>query len=661
MLDSLSQARLAEVLTEYEDVASGIPAPSGCDGDVDTFLAKWRAESPGSISDEFAGCVVRMWSGHRVRQLSADLIALNIALERRRLMLCNAAAWTWLTVSCVDAAAIIVGRLLESQHALRKSSDWFERLVRDIFFTVRSRKSKTLCSRDYCPNLVVGESSARVAAPRTSRETITLAVTDALVSVLESWLGFPARTKQFSAYFVVFLLQTIPNEDVLLLPEIWNAHQSVGARILGRRGTRPTSFRVSDFHPFIKALQAHPIASPDSREARLLQRISAARARCQTSLHEVSSALQSALPALPRHATTPSSSQAHRSGPAAAVDPTQVDTGSTSASPTRPIARLASAAAAARSKPLAVLPPVATPAQQGVHLLIRFLRDAMAVVRDPSSSSFTSLQRRIASDLDRFLPMREHGRSRIKVRGPGGAFHPDIIDLPGGFASCVLTRSHLFNSPLLLTLRSSSYYSSMEQWQNTLVLHGYDGTDNDTIRKSLTGVLNMSSYGQPQIQRFYKAWTDPENYSLLEEDFRTMWQEAQNTDSNNPEDKKIQFLDFLQWTQAVTEEKEKLFPLCGSLTGYLLTADFVYAGRVARPSLDEVGNVIHGMKLGSWNGLKAIGQPLAPKASCADVIGCFKSVYTAVEKAFTEEERAWMGFDAIMLEHALCKYQRVVN
>ncbi|KAI0681802.1 hypothetical protein C8T65DRAFT_751241 [Cerioporus squamosus] len=130
VLDSFSEANLNQVLSKYKAMALKTPSLPGFDSDIDTFLVKWRAQTPGTISRDFAQSVSRMWRVHEVRASTADFFELNIALERRRLMLCNAAAWTWLTVSCVDAASAIVARLGDKQQATEDtSSDWLERLV----------------------------------------------------------------------------------------------------------------------------------------------------------------------------------------------------------------------------------------------------------------------------------------------------------------------------------------------------------------------------------------------------------------------------------------------------------------------------------------------------------------------------------------------------
>ncbi|TFK80210.1 hypothetical protein K466DRAFT_504286 [Polyporus arcularius HHB13444] len=289
----------------------------------------------------------------------------------------------------------------------------------------------------------------------------------------------------------------------------------------------------------------------------------------------------------------------------------------------------------------------------------------MVVVREPSRESFSVVQTKIASNLDRFLPFREHGLSRRKVQGVGGAFHPAIMDLPGGFASCVLTRTHLFNSRLLLELRSSSHYRSLAEWKQTLLDHGFqepspDDKEQKTAIASLTPILNMSSYGQPQCRRFKAVLKDPVKYFQQEQQFRDLWARVQATNTDDPELKKIPFLRFLKWTQS-TVNSQKVFPMLGNLTGYLLSADFVYAGRVARPSVEEIGRVIARMGLGSLRGLIALGHPLTMDSSAEQVADAFKYVHDELEKAFTAEEREWMMFDPIMVEHTLCKYNRVLG
>lgn len=633
VLDAFSQANLRDVLRRYQTMAQSealrLPGPE-CE--VDTFLARWRSETPSKLNLQFAGSVSRMWRVHKVRQASADLYELNIALDRRRLMLCNAAAWTWLTVHVVDAATLIADQLVEDRDAFCDSSDWLERLVRELFLIVRSRSTGVVSSEKFLLNVDVPPTIAHVRQNRVPLRDTTPAVTNALVQVLETWLTFPSRTQLFAAYFVIHLLHTVQNEDALLLLPVWRAHQQVLTQVLGRRGAKAAALSSQDLDPFISALQNHAIASLESPESHLLRQISSARALCIPHLQEVSSTLSQLFPSEACASSSSSTSATRRSAALPKI----------SALPAPP----------QRRNPCQPTPDIAT----GIQSLIQFIRDAMAVVRNPSSQSFSPVQKTIASDLDYYLPMREHGCSRRKVRQSGGAFHPAIMDLPGGFASCVLTRTHLFNSRLLLELRPSSYYTSVAEWRKTLRDHGYDATDKDTVMKTLKPILNLSSYGSPQYPRYDDVDDDPALYFRQEARFHQMWAEVQANDE--PALQKIPFQRFLTWTQSKVDDK-KIFPLLGNLTGYLLTADFVYAERVAAPSVEELGRIIHKMQLGSLKGLIALGHPLTKQSPRDDVMKAFKHVYGALEEAFTAEEQEWMVFDPIMVEHSLCKYNRM--
>ncbi|TFK78583.1 hypothetical protein K466DRAFT_606849, partial [Polyporus arcularius HHB13444] len=358
----------------------------GSDSEVDTFLTRWRSESPHKLNLQFAQSVSRMWRVHKVRQDAANLFELNIALERRRLMLCNAAAWTWLTVHVVDAASPLVDQLVRNRRALSTSTDWLERLVRDIFLMVRSRKPGDLRSEHYLPDLDVPPAVVRVRGRQVPLSETVAVVTGEVVQALENWLQFPSRSQLFAACFVIHVLNTVQNDDALLLQPVWLAHQEVRAQVLGRRKARVTALAPADLQPFISAFESLPIASPDSTESELLRQISYARARCIPHLQEITATL---LPLLPSQNTSSSSTSL--------VSPNPFP---------------------AKSRPRSTRAAVpCNPTSHGgadIPALVEFIRDAMAVVRNPTPQSFSPVQQKIASNLDRFLPMREHGCSRQK-------------------------------------------------------------------------------------------------------------------------------------------------------------------------------------------------------------------------------------------------------
>ena len=62
--------------------------------------------------------------------------------------------------------------------------------------------------------------------------------------------------------------------------------------------------------------------------------------------------------------------------------------------------------------------------------------------------------------------------------------------------------------------------------------------------------------------------------------------------------------------------------------------------------------------MGSLTGLRTTGQ-VGDDASNDDIHRGFTRVYDYLDRELTAQEKACMVFDPIMVEHLLCKYQRV--
>ena len=88
-----------------------------------------------------------------------------------------------------------------------------------------------------------------------------------------------------------------------------------------------------------------------------------------------------------------------------------------------------------------------------VHVLERYAKHllpvAAALVHGTALPNPSELQSLVMQQPDHFLPFRELAPSRRRVTAPGGPFHPELIDVPGAFASCIIFRTLLFDSPIL--------------------------------------------------------------------------------------------------------------------------------------------------------------------------------------------------------------------
>ncbi|KAI0735666.1 hypothetical protein C8Q76DRAFT_612097 [Earliella scabrosa] len=270
----------------------------------------------------------------------------------------------------------------------------------------------------------------------------------------------------------------------------------------------------------------------------------------------------------------------------------------------------------------------------GLDDLTRFLNHVLPLALGHDVTNPTPLQTVMLARPDHYLPFRELATCRQRVSGPGGPYHKDRRDLPGAFPSWLIFRALLFDSPVMRE-RTLGYFKNHEAWLAFLEEEGYQANN----RASENRFFNVSAYGSPQNQRRAHGLEYAKQY--FEEEGKWL----QLTVDGTPVFRKIPYVNL---------------PLVGKLTGYLLAADLVYASKVQAPTLQELALVIRRNDLGSLRGLRTANQlsDSDGQPSYAEVDAAFQRVYHHLENALSPEVRRRIGFDGIMVEHLLCKFQR---
>lgn len=120
--------------------------------------------------------------------------------------------------------------------------------------------------------------------------------------------------------------------------------------------------------------------------------------------------------------------------------------------------------------------------------------------------------------------------------------------------------------------------------------------------------------------------------------------------------------DTAQWLQHV---KMPHMGKVGNLTGYLFLADLACSGVVQEPTAEEVGYYVAKMDKGAWTALDELGLTL-PRNHATEVsiledmaAGAFEQLYDDLRAVLGEQTATKLEFSPILLEHVLCKYQRL--
>ncbi|RDX46204.1 hypothetical protein OH76DRAFT_1356310 [Lentinus brumalis] len=297
----------------------------------------------------------------------------------------------------------------------------------------------------------------------------------------------------------------------------------------------------------------------------------------------------------------------------------------------------------------------------GLAALHHMVQQLLPIARGDPIPSPTAVQQAVLRNSDHFSPFRNLATSRLRTTSNQGPFHPDNVDKPGAYPSCVISRALIFDTPFQHD-ETFGYFSSKADW---------DAQDADAVKKctkvmqaATQRILNVKCYGSPQAQRISDGMDAVKSYFEYEPKYNALLA------SHAPHP--VPFVIFYDWTQGkeqitgkngkVKNRRFKKLLLLGGLTGYLLTADLVYAGKVAPPTLAEVAEVLRRNKMGSLSGLEEAGLIRSKKnATEAEVLNAFTRVFNFLSTRIDISDKQLIGFDAVMVEHLLCKFSRLTS
>jgi len=109
-----------------------------------------------------------------------------------------------------------------------------------------------------------------------------------------------------------------------------------------------------------------------------------------------------------------------------------------------------------------------------------------------------------------------------------------------------------------------------------------------------------------------------------------------------------------------TVEFFKQFDLIGPLIAVLMAGDYACAGKFDMPDAYTMGGYIKLISAGALGCMNLMGTVVGKgtKETCRMA---FENLYCELDEQLTEAEKKRIGFSAIMLEHAMCKYYKSVK
>lgn len=275
-------------------------------------------------------------------------------------------------------------------------------------------------------------------------------------------------------------------------------------------------------------------------------------------------------------------------------------------------------------------PPEPSDLSPRFKLFFSFLEAAIDLTREDTSFSYTKTQEKITGDPDYYLPFRQLSPSKhIVLCDPQGPFSPTKLRTRKGLFDAIIFRLITQASPILLQERRVVFGSPANF---ELAIEG-KGDRHQYCKPNATGQHNRF-LNIPHIPVYWENTAD--------------W----NSIANRPG---ITLNSLLEWFTGSEGHATRFYGM-GPLVGWLLASDYAYAGLVDMPDAREVGKIIFKINAGGRGGLRLLGLDADTASACGESMS---NLWDEICDHFDAAEIKEMGLNAITLEHALCKFERL--
>ena len=254
---------------------------------------------------------------------------------------------------------------------------------------------------------------------------------------------------------------------------------------------------------------------------------------------------------------------------------------------------------------------------------------------------------RVSRKLDNYLPFRRHAPSLSNARQH---IYADIDRLKCndgvGFFNILAFRGVFFGSPFAQSDRFR-WFDSLADWE----LFRATGEEEEDGYNGEEYYVKKNCYGQSQPTR---------ELSLLSSywEKRLLWNDMFNQQKNPSVMQVYRWLISAVANNKGGTKKTTLFPNIGNLSALLICGDLVEAGILDMPSASDWAASINKMGKGSKDGMVTCGL-VGTDCGREEFCKAFVSLDNALQAELTKEEKDRMGYNIIMLEHALCKIKRI--
>ncbi|KAJ6576001.1 hypothetical protein DFH09DRAFT_1078357 [Mycena vulgaris] len=591
-------------------------------------------EDPDAV--ETTSVISGIWPKLSVLTGHESVMALTTRLHRHSIMVTNYYAWRWLDSYCTSQIELIFGERPAT------AANWLASLTRDVKNLIENRtQSKDFDAQKYGLSI---SGASQVFQYRSPAPRFILAD-----EVLPELARVPNDTlARYQAWFTHLVILRW-GEHALLLDEVWKSYTHLRRYVLG--DAKDKVVVIERLRVLSGELANHPLADSTSLEAETLANIagliqqvkSGDLSYCTIEYPEPSAELDDDPPlaeesdvVIPDAAIQDDQDSPSHSGESGPEDDSSASEGAAPVQSAQNYLDLG--------------------AEQMEQEFYRFLQEA-SDLRGPPLHALNDFQGKLNGSMDYLFPGREFAPSRQRVLATDGPYTAERIRTNAGFLSAVIFRGCTFGTEFLA--QYPTFFADIGEFHSV---------------KALATADYRTKYGKDPPEKFFclRGAYGPSNHRRLISlaDTYATAIEADSWAAKFEGQDKVPFVECFNWLSGdIPRTGCKRFPVLGPLGSYLLTADLVYASAVMTPTLDEMGYIIRELNKGAVAGLEML-RLIPPrkrlergcqKANVNDCRRAFRAIYNKVMKGVPQKARDRLGFDFIVLEHALCKLSRCAS
>lgn len=529
--------------------------------------------------------------------------------------------WTWLHIHCVEFIRAILTNI-------EVADSWIKRLV----MLVRETVTNGICDRSIWPSdvdqhLLGEEYLFHTAYPIYDRENQAKRIEAHVVSVIQHWLGYPTScVSDYQGRFISTITQEW-SPAILYLDVIWDAFQHIRSQVIGPYS--PTNDMAHIFQPVLNAMQSHSLARPDSEQHAMVLLLSSFVVGFEEGNFSMAVDLDT------RNREDEDAMLLDEEDSPPDIRDQNEDNTSPLLDEDRDY-------------------PIPLTARHNLSRLLDYINELYPIISHPTEITSivnpTNLQSSVLHDMDKLIPFRERAPSRTLMQQDLSPFSQSMARTRKGLFSALSWRGITYHTTF--SLETSPVFDDIDDWNARLIAMEHRPNEL-SLSNPESYFCDMAAYGRSNPHRKVELAD-----AYWEASDSTVW--TAMTGSG--------VIPFAEGYKFFTSTRPNRFAQIGTLAGYLLTADFVYAGVIAKPTLDEIGDMVYVINKGAVAGLVKLGliQTLPAKrgfrkGNKEEYKDAIKCVYSYLSTHLSKEKKGRMGLDTIMVEHLLCKFHRAIS